>query len=136
MTKEELLKKTFGVISLGCDKNRVDCEKMVYLLSNYGLKQVDDMSLANIVIVNTCAFIQSAKKESVDSICEVLALKEKNCEKLIVTGCLSQRYFDEIKNGFPEVDAVVGLWQWRLCLADCRNNGRIRWRLSLISGPP
>lgn len=115
MTKEELLKKTFGVISLGCDKNRVDCEKMVYLLSNYGLKQVDDINNANIVIVNTCAFIQSAKKESVDSICGVLELKEHNCEKLIVTGCLSQRYYDEIKDGFPEVDAVVRL----------KNNSRI-----------
>ena len=109
MTKEELLKKTFGVISLGCDKNRVDCEKMVYLLSNYGLKQVDDLSQANIIIVNTCAFIQSAKKESVDSICDVLAYKEQNCDKLIITGCLSQRYYDEIKDGFPEVDAVVRL---------------------------
>lgn len=107
MTKEELLKKTFSVVSLGCDKNRVDCEKLTYLLTNYGLTYTNDLSQANIIIIGTCAFIQSAKKESVDNICDVLQYKQKNCEKLIVAGCLAQRYFDEVKSGFPEVDAVV-----------------------------
>ena len=122
MTKDELCTKTFGVVSLGCDKNRVDCEKMVYLLKNYGLQYVEDLTKANIIIVNTCAFIQSAKKESVDSICEVMSYKaDYVCEKLIVTGCLSQRYYSQVKDGFPEVDAVVRL----------KNNSQI---LNIVKG--
>ncbi|MBO7508415.1 MAG: 30S ribosomal protein S12 methylthiotransferase RimO, partial [Clostridia bacterium] len=109
MTKEELQSKTFHIIQLGCDKNRVDGEKMAYLLENYGIKQTDDPNDANIIIVNTCAFIQSAKEESIDYICSAINSKSEKCEKVLVSGCLAQRYFEEVKNGFPEVDAVIRL---------------------------
>ena len=109
MTKEELLKKKFHIVQLGCDKNRVDGEKIAYLLQNYGLKQTENAEDAEILIVNTCAFIQSAKEESIDCICSAINCKSDKCEKLIVTGCFAQRYYDEAKKGFPEVDAVVRL---------------------------
>ena len=109
MTKEELLSKKFYLLNLGCDKNRVDGEKMAYLLENYGIKSTDNSEEAEIIIINTCAFIRSAKEESVDYICDAINAKQNKCEKLIITGCLAQRYYDEVKKGFPEVDAVVRL---------------------------
>ena len=109
MTKEELKSKKFHIIQLGCDKNRVDGEKMAFLLENYGIKQTDDPNDANILIVNTCAFIKSAKEESIDYICSAINCKTEKCEKVLVSGCLAQRYFDEVKKGFPEVDAVIRL---------------------------
>lgn len=107
--KEELLKKKIALITLGCDKNTVDAEKMMYLLSNYGFKFVSDVSQANIAIVNTCAFILDSKTESVNKILEVSAYKNQNLEKLIVTGCLPQRYYDEVEKSIPEIDALVRL---------------------------
>ena len=109
MTKKELLKKKFHIIQLGCDKNRVDGEKMAFLLQNYGLKQTENAEDANILIVNTCAFIKSAKEESIDYILSAINCKSQKCEKVIVAGCFAQRYYDEAKKGFPEVDAVVRL---------------------------
>ena len=109
MTKEELEKKKFYIIQLGCDKNRVDGEKMAFLLHDYGLKQVENAEDAEILIVNTCAFIQSAKEESIDYILSAIDYKSDKCEKVIITGCFAQRYYDEAKKGFPEADAVVRL---------------------------
>ncbi len=109
MTKEELIKKKFHIIQLGCDKNRVDGEKMAYLLINYGLKQVDNTEDAEIIIVNTCAFIQNAKVESIDYIMSAINCKSEKCEKVIVCGCFAQRYYEDAKKGFPEVDAVIRL---------------------------
>ena len=109
MTKEELTAKKFYLLNLGCDKNRVDGEKMAYQLENYGIKSTENIEEAQIILINTCAFIRSAKEESVDYICDAIEQKKGNCEKLIITGCLAQRYYDEVKNGFPEADAVVRL---------------------------
>ena len=109
MTKEELNKKKFYIIQLGCDKNRVDGEKMAFLLQNYGLKQAEDAEDANILIVNTCAFIKSAKEESIEYILSAIDCKSQKCEKVIVSGCFAQRYYEEAKKGFPEVDAVIRL---------------------------
>ena len=107
MTKEELLKKKVALISLGCDKNTVDAEKMMYLLKQYGFEFVSDISQANIAIVNTCAFILSSKTESINKILEVAEYKNENLEKLIVTGCLTQRSYDEVEKSIPEIDALV-----------------------------
>lgn len=107
MTKEELLKKKFSFVCLGCDKNRVDGEKIVHLLKNYGLVYTPNVQDAEIIIINTCAFIGDAKQESIDTIFETSNLKSDKLEKLIVTGCLAQRYYEEIKKEMPEVDAVV-----------------------------
>lgn len=107
MTKEELLKKKVALISLGCDKNTVDAERMMYLLKQYGFEFVSDISQANVAIVNTCAFILSSKTESINKILEVAEYKNENLEKLIVTGCLAQRSYDEVEKSIPEIDALV-----------------------------
>lgn len=110
MTKDELKTKKVSAISLGCDKNRVDLEKMLFLLSKYGFKITADVNDADIVIVNTCAFILPAKQEAIDNIIEMEALKKAGViEKLIVTGCLPQRHFNELKQAFPNADAIVKL---------------------------
>ena len=98
-----------NLISLGCDKNRVDSEKMLGLLSAAGFSYTDDEYEADIIIVNTCCFIDDAKTESIDTILEMAEYKEiGNCKYLFVTGCLSERYRDEILVQFPEVDGYIG----------------------------
>ena len=96
-------------ISLGCDKNLVDTEVMLGILAKKGHQMVDDETLADIIIVNTCCFIHDAKEESIQNILEMAQLKEEGRLKaLIVTGCLAQRYKEEILQEIPEVDAVLG----------------------------
>ncbi len=98
-----------GAITLGCDKNRVDTEKILKRVADLGVTLVENVEDADVVIVNTCAFIESAKKESIDTILEVAGLKKDHLKKLIVTGCFSERYYDIMKDEFPEVDAVLGI---------------------------
>ena len=96
-------------ISLGCDKNLVDTEKMLGLLGAEGYSFVDDENEADVIVVNTCCFIGDAKEESVNTILEMAQLKETGRLKaLIVTGCLAQRYKEEIRTEIPEVYAVLG----------------------------
>ncbi len=96
-------------ISLGCDKNLVDSEVMLGILAKDGHQMVDDENLADIIIINTCCFIHDAKEESIQNILEMAQLKETGRLKaLIVTGCLAQRYKEEIIQEIPEVDAVLG----------------------------
>ena len=99
-----------GAISLGCDKNRVDTEKMLSRLTNGGHTLVGSEEEADVIIVNTCAFIDKAKEESIDEILNAISAKKSDKKKkIIVTGCLAQRYADTIKEEFPEVDAVLGI---------------------------
>lgn len=106
----ELKDKKISAISLGCDKNRVDLEKMLFRLSDYGFKIVENVEDADIVIVNTCAFIEPARKEAVDNIFDMLLLKEQGkLEKVIVSGCLPQRYLKELKEEIKEVDDFLTL---------------------------
>lgn len=96
-------------VSLGCDKNLVDTEVMLGILAEKGHQMIDDETQADIVIVNTCCFIHDAKEESIQNILEFAELKETGRLKaLIVTGCLAQRYKEEILTEIPEVDAVLG----------------------------
>ena len=96
-------------ISLGCDKNLVDTEKMLGLLGHEGYSFVDDETKADVIVVNTCCFIGDAKEESINTILEMSRMKEEGqCKALIVTGCLAQRYKEEITTEIPEVDAVLG----------------------------
>ena len=96
-------------VSLGCDKNLVDTEKMLGLLNGLGLTFTDDETEADVILVNTCCFIGDAKEESVNTILEMARLKEEGaCRALIVTGCLAQRYKQEILDEIPEVDAILG----------------------------
>ncbi|MBE5891654.1 MAG: 30S ribosomal protein S12 methylthiotransferase RimO [Lachnospiraceae bacterium] len=96
-------------ISLGCDKNLVDSENMLGLLSEAGYEITDDETTADVIVVNSCCFIGDAKEESINTIIEMGQYKEKGSLKaLIVTGCLAQRYAKEIREDLPEVDAVIG----------------------------
>lgn len=96
-------------ISLGCDKNLVDSEKMLALLVSHDIEITDEPEEAEIIIVNTCAFIRDAKEESIEVILEMAGLKKNGaCQVLIVSGCLAQRYAEEIQKEIPEVDAVMG----------------------------
>ncbi|MCM1282352.1 MAG: 30S ribosomal protein S12 methylthiotransferase RimO [Muribaculaceae bacterium] len=96
-------------ISLGCDKNLVDSEYMLGMLVAHGIELTDDETEADVIIINSCCFIGDAKEESIQTILEMAQMKtEGQCRALIVTGCLSQRYQDEVKKEIPEVDAVLG----------------------------
>lgn len=100
----------FALISLGCSKNLVDSENFIGILVNKkGFEVTSELNEADMIIVNTCGFIGDAKKESIETILEVSELKETgNLKKIIVTGCLAQRYAKEILKELPEVDAVIG----------------------------
>lgn len=96
-------------ISLGCDKNLVDSEYMIGMLTEQGITLTDDETIADIIVINSCCFIGDAKEESIQTILEMAKQKETgNCKALIVTGCLSQRYQDELLEELPEVDAILG----------------------------
>lgn len=99
-----------GVISLGCSKNRVDTELMLGALQHRNVSFVADPAQADVIIINTCGFIESAKQESIDTILEMAQYKKTGCLKaLIVAGCLSERYREELIQELPEVDAFLGV---------------------------
>jgi len=103
------LKYKVAFVSLGCDKNLVDSEHMLGMLHSQGYELISSEQEADVLVVNTCCFIEDAKKESIEQILEVARYKtEGNCKALIVTGCMAQRYKEEILTEMPEVDAVVG----------------------------
>lgn len=99
-----------GMVSLGCPKNQVDAEHMLYSLSSEGFEIVQDAALSDVVIVNTCGFIESAKQEAIDTILEFCTLKQEGRIKAVIcTGCLAERYREEVLNEIPELDAVIGI---------------------------
>lgn len=98
----------FHLVSLGCDKNLVDSEFMLGLMSQHGFVFTQDESEADVIIVNTCAFIHDAKQESIDTILRLNEYRNQNLKCIIATGCLAQRYAEEIKSELPEVDAILG----------------------------
>ena len=99
-----------GMVSLGCAKNQVDAERMLYKIQKDGYQLVSDAALSDVVIINTCGFIQSAKEEAIETILEFAELKkEGRIKRIIVTGCLAQRYKDELMDEIPEADAAVGI---------------------------
>ena len=98
-----------GFISLGCAKNQVDCERMMYRVQEAGHNVQADIVGADVVVINTCGFIDSAKSEAIDHILQAAALKAEGVVgKILVTGCLSQRYQQDILNEMPEVDGILG----------------------------
>jgi ribosomal protein S12 methylthiotransferase len=101
--------KKIGFVSLGCEKNLVDSEVMLGLLSRHGYQITPDQNEADVLVINTCGFIDKAKQESIDTILEMAEFKNSGqCSKLVVTGCLVERYRAEIQKEIPEVDAVLG----------------------------
>lgn len=104
------MNERIGIVSLGCAKNQVDAEMMLFTLKQSGYKIVADPAMADVVIVNTCGFIESAKQESIDEIIELGKLKaEGKIKRIIVTGCLAERYQHMVKEQLYEVDAVLGI---------------------------
>ena len=98
-----------GFISLGCAKNQVDCERMMYRVQEAGHTVQADIAGSDVVVINTCGFIDSAKSEAIDYILQTAALKQQGqVGKILVTGCLAQRYQDEIMKEMPEVDGILG----------------------------
>ncbi|MEL6546664.1 MAG: 30S ribosomal protein S12 methylthiotransferase RimO, partial [Myxococcota bacterium] len=100
--------KKVHVVSLGCPKNRVDSEVMLGHLGEDGYVHVDDPEVADVLVVNTCAFIDSAKEESVDAILDAAEIKSRGNKRLVVAGCLSQRYAPDLAKEIPEVDHFIG----------------------------
>lgn len=99
-----------GMVSLGCSKNLVDSERMLYKLKSRGYQLVTEPGLADVAVVNTCGFIKSAKEEAIETILELGKLKEDgSLKKIIITGCLTERYKEEAAELFPEADAVIGI---------------------------
>lgn len=104
---------TVGIISLGCNKNRVDTETALGLLKEKGYRFTSDPSRADILLVNTCGFIESAKEESIDAIFEMASYKKTGrCRLLVVTGCLTQRYEKSLMEEIPEIDLLMGVNQY------------------------
>ena len=104
--------KNIYFISLGCDKNRIDAEMLCYKLVEAGYSITTDLQEADTVIINTCGFIASSKKEGLDNIYDMVLEKERgNIKTIIVTGCLSERHGEEMHELIPEIDAIVGIGQ-------------------------
>lgn len=103
-----LKNKIFGLISLGCDKNRVDAERLLGEIKNCGYKVTDNIREANILIVNTCAFLQSARQEALDTVLECNTLRGGKLEKIVVSGCLPEKYIGELFPELTEADVFLG----------------------------
>src|SRR5579884_3027984 len=117
-TRPAAPKPKVGFVSLGCPKNLVDSEVMMGLLSQAGAELTARAEDADVIVVNTCSFIDRAQRESVDAILEMARLKESGkATRLVVAGCLVERYRDEIRKDLPEVDAVVGTGELEAILA-------------------
>ena len=104
-----LRNKLFSVISLGCDKNRVDGEKLMGLLAKYGCALADDLEQAHVIVVNTCAFLNAAREEAIETVLACNAYREHCLEKLVVTGCLPQKFADELYGQLTEADVFLGI---------------------------
>lgn len=98
-----------GMVSLGCAKNQVDAERLLALLRDAGYEICNDAAKCDAVIINTCGFIEDAKKESIENILDFCAMKENGLRGVIVTGCLSERYREQMAEEIPEVDAIIGI---------------------------
>jgi len=107
-------KKNVNIITLGCSKNTVDSERLMKQIESNKFNLIDDPNKADTVIINTCGFIEAAKEESVNTILSAIEQKKKGkIKKVIVAGCLSERYADELKAEIPEVDAFFGTEKYK-----------------------
>src|SRR6185436_15485814 len=114
--------KRIGFVSLGCEKNLVDTEVMMGMLGRRGYEMTPHPVEADVIVVNTCGFIDKAKKESIDTILEMAEFKNSgNCSRLVVTGCLVERYRADLQREIPEVDAVLGTTQLESIIDVCED---------------
>ncbi|HEY6010745.1 MAG TPA: 30S ribosomal protein S12 methylthiotransferase RimO [Nitrospirota bacterium] len=126
----KIKKRKIGMVSLGCPKNQVDAEQMLGVLSGSGFEITSDQQDADVIVVNTCGFIESAKQESIEAILDAARMKkEGRCKKIIVAGCLAQRYRGELLSELPEADAVIGTGEigriGEICGAALSDNERV-----------
>lgn len=96
-----------GFVSLGCSKNLVDTEIVIGHFKKHNFEIVNNPEIADIILINTCGFIESAKEEAINTILEMAEYKKQKCKYLIVIGCLVQRYYDELLKSLPEVDLFI-----------------------------
>ena len=96
-----------GFISLGCSKNLIDTEVVIGMFKNHNFEIVNNEKDAQIIVINTCGFIETAKEEAINTILEMAEYKKNNCKYLIVMGCLVQRYYEELIKALPEVDYLL-----------------------------
>jgi ribosomal protein S12 methylthiotransferase len=119
-----------GLVSLGCDKNTVDSERLVAALAGHGAEQVTDLGTADVIVVNTCGFIDAAKEESIDTLLDVARLKRDGGVKAVVAlGCLVEQYRDELEPSLPEVDMFIGLRDVETLIPKLRERGLLGPRL-------
>ncbi len=105
----DFTRKKFGLISLGCDKNRVDSEKLLSIIKSAGCTVTSDINEAQVLVINTCAFLNESRKESIETALEFAAYKSKNLEKLVLCGCLPQKFIDETFSALTEADVFLGV---------------------------
>lgn len=136
MTKEELLSKSVAIVTMGCDKNTVDSERLAFKVQSAGFGITADVKSANIIIVNTCAFLQSARQENINKILELSTLKQNNLEKLIVCGCLPQKHYEEVVLSLPEVDLFLKLSENKNIVSHIFNLYNVKHSLKLEGKAP
>ena len=115
-----------GFVTLGCDKNTVDSERYLALLADRGAEYTDDLAEAEVIVINTCGFIDAAKKESVDAIIQAADLKQDGqCRAVVAVGCMVQRHKDELREALPEVDLFLGASEMDRLLPELEARGLI-----------
>ncbi len=122
-----------GFVSLGCNKNLCDTENMLGILAGRGYEPVNDPNEAEVIVVNTCGFIDSAKEESINTILEMAEYKKEKCRLLVAAGCMAQRYPEDIRRELPEVDVIIGTTVFDR-IADAIEAGLAGERATLIDG--
>ena len=127
-----LKNKKFGMISLGCDKNRVDTEKLLALIKNHGCSLTDNLNEAQILIINTCAFLQSARSEAIDTILECAEYKSNKLEKIVVTGCLPEKFIDELYEPLYEADIFLGINDYQKIFEALKESYRTDKRINFV----
>ena len=124
-----------GLVTLGCDKNTVDSERYLAELLARGAERTDDLESAEIILVNTCGFIDAAKKESLDAIVEAGRLKETGaCQAVVAVGCMVQRHRAELEEALPEVDLFLGASEMDRLLPELESRGLLGEALELHPG--
>ena len=114
--------KIFGVISLGCDKNRVDTEKMLAMIQARGYEISDDPAKAHVLIINTCGFLESSRTEAIETILEFSEYKSGCLEKIVVTGCLPQKFVAELFEPLTEADVFLGVYDYETLFEALENS--------------
>src|SRR5579884_2370746 len=124
----------YHLVTLGCPKNTVDSERLERLLAERHAAPTVRPSDADLLIVNTCGFIDASKEESIDAILRLAAVKKPG-QRLVAAGCMTQLYGDEVAREIPEIDSVFGVDQWEQVAALAENDAAVPWDIPVTSSP-